>query len=215
MPGTSPGRVLQVSDRLKHSSRLRYLLLLLALALGLALAACAADRQVVASYEEACPACGMRWRVDILRTNDRPAAARVRVENTGERGSLTLLFTQVGGAYLDSSQAEGWSRVYSEARANRNVPEQFVRVGFSTTRWRASEGTSLPVTLAPGQSWTGSFQLAQGTLPRDPSALILTFGPVRYEKASEGQPAQESWITWDATRPFIGLRGQTPIRPPP
>jgi hypothetical protein len=200
---------------LKPSSHLRFLLLLVALALGLALAACAADRRVVASYEETCPPCGMRWRVDILRSDGRPAAARVRVENTGERGNLTLLFTQVGGAYLDSTQAEGWARVYAEARANRSVPDQFVRVGSSNTRWRASNDTRLPVTIAPGSSWTGSFELAQGRLPSDPSALILTFGPVRYEKVSEGQPQQESWITWDATRPFIGLRGQTPARPFP
>jgi hypothetical protein len=181
-------------------------------------AACVADEsrpRVVATYSEKCADCGMEWTVTVLQAKSAPPSAHVSVKNTGERGVLTLAFNQVGAAFLDTNQAAAWAQVYAGARASRTVPQQFSAVGSSNTRWRPAQGTRVPVTLAPGAEWSGDFEIMEGTVPADAAALILTLGPVQYEKIAPGQPSAEFWITWDPTRPYIGLRGEVVVTPVP
>ena len=167
----------------------------------------------LAVWDEHCTGCGMQWQITIQNTRSR-TQLEVQIQNTGERGLLSLQFEQVVGYALDESQADSWQRIYPQARAERTTFKRLEENGRSIFEFRPLPGASLPYGLNPRQTWKGRFESKGGRLPDGTVGLILSFGPVVHELTPPGLLAKDNWITLDATRPFIGLRGEVRLTPP-
>lgn len=171
----------------------------------------------IATYNERCPRCGAQWSVKVDEDANGPDSVEVTIENTGERGVLQLILNVPVGVWLDKAQAEAWRRIYPQARAERNSFELLAPIRPRLLEVRVAQGTSLPFTLRPGATWSGRFDIVTD-IPREADGLIFSFGKIQHEITPPGLAEIDDWLTWDISRPYVGLNGEvrvTPIVSPP
>jgi len=159
----------------------------------------------LATYEETCPQCGMRWTVSVVEAGVSRFRVEVDIENTGENGRIDLVFQDLSVGYLNSAQAETWKQQFAAAFSQRNFASLFRLVGMERRQIRSSEGTVLPAAVAPGERWQGEFEAIDGGLPGDTVAVILFFSPVNFERHPAGVPTGGGWATFQESVPFISL----------
>ena len=204
-------------------ARRRALLVACCLLLPLPLAGCGGDKDGApatdqgahrsATYNERCTLCGIQWSVKVDEYANGPDTVEVVVENTGERGTLELRFDKLSGIVFGAPQAAAWKEIYPAARAQGVATTRLVDFpGVYRLELRPQSGTTLPFTLRRGATWRGRFDLVPG-IPSGTAAIVFFFTDVAHELPAEGLPLVHGWVTWDASRPFIGLEGEVRVTP--
>ena len=166
----------------------------------------------VATYNERCPRCGAQWSVKVDEYATGPDTVEVTIENTGERGTLELIMNVPVGVAFNETQATSWRQIYPEARAVRDTFDRLAPLRVPRLDVRPAQGTNVPFTLRSGQTWRGKFDLVTD-IPQGTVGLVFSFGKIRHELTPAGLAETDDWLTWDLSRPYIGLDGEVRITP--
>lgn len=167
-----------------------------------------ADTQALA-WREHCKDCGAIFELDQLEIGPLRFRLNLTIENTGEHGALGLALDSSRVFILDKTTAPRWIESYAWQRAqNRTAWDiyEHARMGHAL---RPLDPASLPRELAPGERWSGWFEVAGRRLTEDDVGMVGIFGPFR----RESPVGYMNHVTHDKTHPFIGLNGEVTIKP--
>jgi hypothetical protein len=162
------------------------------------------------TFDELCTDCGMHWTVTVDSSVPTNFVIDVQIQNTGERGKLSLDGRKSNLIYFNASQAASWSSQFAAVFAlhDPNKTNDLLKtVGPGAVALYPTSQTKLPFILAPGEKWSGRFEL-RGAVPNDAAAIIFFFQPRTYEKGVNGVASSGEWITVDSTHPYIDLKAR-------
>jgi hypothetical protein len=138
-----------------------------------------------------------------LVANRAQVQVRIRITNTGERGTLDFSSSTSTANVFNSGKAIVFASRFEEASSNGQTNALLTEMRptileLSHFADLAGESSTKPV-LAVGESWEG-WIVYFGGLPADATALLIRIGMIR---GAEGPPA---WISHKRGQPFIRLR---------
>jgi hypothetical protein len=170
-----------------------------------------AATSAIASFEGVCCA-GLRVRVTGIQLSSGNISAHIEVENGGDFGSATLQPGSVRAIFFTEENASRWRDAYPPIYASGTLKTQLAQTAHTALPLRVTQGETAAAILAAGRRWTATVE-GEGA-PPDAAALLFVIDEVRMEMPYLG--TTNVFVTSsDATRPFIGLKGEVRVMPAP
>jgi len=153
---------------------------------------------VAAYYDEQCTACGARFRIDRIVSEDDSFRLHVSVESLLKSETLDLLLDGTRVVPLAAGEATEWANTYSWNLATGTGYPGYRELLKKAVTLRPVAAGELPMTLGPGQRWEGWLEVAK-SLPEDTAAFIPTIGPLTRDGRFYSHNSH------DPRRPFVSL----------
>jgi hypothetical protein len=147
-----------------------------------------------------CRTCGAEFTVGEVRGDIDRILVHLTVRNTGEHGTIHLDLDRSHVFLMSELEAAYWEAEYPRIWAQDRPSEILGRVE-RIFMLHATPGSSLPVSLEPGQTWQGWFETLRRALPVATHALFFVFGSF----AQDGSHGERWSFVSSETKPYFAL----------